>query len=83
MGVEEPTVEEFRGIKLSDLKLKLDQAFVNITQSSTFGNNEQHYLYLRSENCYKCPFRPYKEYFPEDFPWPEDEEVSTNILRTR
>ena len=64
MGVEEPTDEEFQGLNLKDLKL--DQAYVNISQISELGNDQQPYLYLRSENCYKCPFRPYEEFFPED-----------------
>ena len=48
MTVEEH-VDEFRGLNLTELKI--DQAYVNISVPE-----EPNYLYLRSENCYKCPF---------------------------
>ena len=64
MGVEEPTDELFRGLDLTDLSL--DQAYVNINRTSEVRNNQPYYLYLRSENCYKCPFRHYEEFSPED-----------------
>ena len=59
MGVEEPPEDEFRGLNLSSLQL--DQAFVNVSQTSELQEEQKYYLYLRSENCYKCPFRPYDE----------------------
>ena len=63
MGVEVPDVEEFRGLHLSNLGI--DEAYVNITHGTTLKDDQPYYLYLRTDNCYKCPFRPYTDFFPE------------------
>ena len=68
MGVEVPTTDMYRGLNLTELKL--DQAYVNISEHFENGKNgNTHYLYLRSENCYGCPFKRFgiqekvKKYF--------------------
>ena len=61
MGVETPNNATFRGLDLSELNL--DQAYVDISNSS---DPNSKYLYLRSDNCYKCPFRSYDQFF-EDY----------------
>ena len=53
MGVEE---QDFNGVDLTHLKL--DEAFVDITNP-----DDKNYLYLRSDDCYKCPFRPFDQFF--------------------
>ena len=55
MGVEEHP-DHFKDLDLS--YLKLDEAIVNITNT-----DDKNYLYLRSDDCYKCPFRPFDQFF--------------------
>ncbi len=52
MGVETPSVDLFRGLKLTELKI--DQAYVNISKQF---EDIAYYVYLRSENCIGCPFQ--------------------------
>ena len=60
MGVETPDDPIFRNLNLT--KLKLDEAYVEI--STTIDPNSN-YLYLRSDDCYKCPFRSYDQFFDD------------------
>ena len=57
MGVEEHP-DHFKDLDLS--YLKRDEAIVNITNTE-----DKNYLYLRSDDCYKCPFRPFDQFFYE------------------
>ena len=57
MGVEEHD-DRFGDIDLSNLKL--DEAYVQINNS-----DDKNYLYLRSDDCYKCPFRPFDQFVTE------------------
>ena len=72
MGVEEHQ-DTYNGLDLN--KLNLDQANVAITNKLV----DQNYLYLRSDDCYKCPYRPFfrftDQFFPEDENCPNESEV--------
>ena len=53
VGVEQPSVNIFRGLNIAELKI--DQAYVNISEQFEHGDLP-YYVYLRSENCIGCPF---------------------------
>ena len=54
MGVEVPAADTYGGLNLT--RLKLDQAYVNIT-SNGFVNGITSFVYLRNEDCVGCPFK--------------------------
>ncbi len=55
MSFEEPIVDEFRGLSMTDLKL--DQAYLNV--SRTQNDSREFFIYLLNKDCVGCPLKKY------------------------
>lgn len=56
MSFEDPVVDEFRGLSMTDLKI--DQAYLNVSRIQD--DAKEFFIYLLNKDCAGCPLQKYE-----------------------